>query len=72
MVFFAAADQTKAMQEQFSGQGMMAPQDPQKAFKAEKEALEITRHQWALEGVEEDLTDQIIPPETIYIKNKFA
>ncbi|XP_052782073.1 ER membrane protein complex subunit 3-like [Mya arenaria] len=67
-----AADQTKAMQEQFSGQGMAGPQDPQKAFKAEWEALEITNHTWALEGVEEDVTGQIIPPETIYIKDKFA
>ncbi|XP_060594224.1 ER membrane protein complex subunit 3-like [Ruditapes philippinarum] len=67
-----AADQTKAMQEQFSGAGMAGPQDPQKAFKAEWEALEICNPQWALQGVEEDVTGQIIPPETIYIKDKFA
>lgn len=55
-----AADQTRAMQEQFSGQGLTGPQDPQKAFKAEWEALQIANHQWALEGVEEDVTGQII------------
>jgi len=48
------------MQEQFSGQGLTGPQDPQKAFKAEWEALQIANHQWALEGVEEDVTGQII------------
>ena len=36
---FIAADQTKAMQEQMSGAGMMTPPDPMKAFKAEWEAL---------------------------------
>ena len=69
---FKAADQTKGMQEQFSGAGMAGPQDPQKAFKAEWEALEISSHHWALQGVEEDISGQVIPPETIYIKNKFA
>ncbi|KAL5013774.1 hypothetical protein ScPMuIL_008044 [Solemya velum] len=67
-----AADQTKAMQEQMSGSAMMAPPDPMKAFKAEWEALELCNPQWALQGIEEDLTDTIIKPETIYIKNKFA
>ncbi|XP_064606550.1 ER membrane protein complex subunit 3-like [Liolophura sinensis] len=67
-----AADQTKAMQEQLSGAGMVAPPDPSKAFKAEWEALEICSHQWALEGIEEEVTAGIIPPETIYIKNKFS
>ena len=55
-----------------SGSAMMAPPDPMKAFKAEWEALEVCSHDWALEGVEEELTGGIIPPETIYIKNKFA
>lgn len=67
-----AADQTKAMQEQMSGAGMMAPPDPNKAFKAEWEALEIVNHQWYLQGVEDELIDSHIPPETIYIKNKYA
>ena len=69
---FPAADQTRAMQDQMSGSAMMAPPDPMKAFKAEWEALEICSHEWALEGVEEELTGGIIQPETIYIKNKFA
>lgn len=67
-----AADQTKAMQEQMSGSGMMAPPDPMKAFKAEWEALEVCNHQWCLQGVEEELIDGHIQPETIYIKNKYA
>lgn len=58
--FLTAADQTRAMQEQFSGQGLTGPQDPQKAFKAEWEALQIANHQWALEGVEDDVIGQII------------
>ncbi|KAL3852833.1 hypothetical protein ACJMK2_016448 [Sinanodonta woodiana] len=67
-----AADQTKVMQDQMSGAGMMAPPDPSKAFKAEWEALEISQHDWALKGVEEDLTEKVIPPETIYLENKFT
>ncbi|KAJ8301706.1 hypothetical protein KUTeg_020693 [Tegillarca granosa] len=70
--FLTTADQTKAMQEQMSGSGMMAPPDPMKAFKAEWEALEVCNHQWCLQGVEEELIDGHIQPETIYIKNKYA
>ena len=70
--YFLAADQTRAMQDQMSGSAVMAPPDPMKAFKAEWEALEICTHEWALDGVEEELTGGIIQPETIYIKNKFA
>ena len=69
----SAADQTKAMQEQMSGAGMMTPPDPMKAFKAEWEALEVVQHNWQLEGVEDELIDGHLPPvETIYIKDKFA
>ncbi|XP_011427759.1 ER membrane protein complex subunit 3-like [Crassostrea angulata] len=67
-----SADQTKAMQEQMSGAGMMTPPDPMKAFKGEWEALEVCNHQWCLQGVEEDLIDGPVQPETIYIKNKYA
>lgn len=69
---FTAADQTKAMQEQMSGAGVMTPPDPMKAFKGEWEALEVCNHQWCLQGVEEDLIDGPVQPETIYIKNKYA
>jgi len=66
-----AADQTKGMQDQVSGAAMAMPPDPSKAFKAEWEALEIIEHQWALEGVEEEIMGgAVTPPETIYIKNK--
>jgi len=41
------------------------------SFQAEWEALEICDHHWALEGVEDDLTGAVMPPDTIYIKNKF-
>ncbi|XP_076114742.1 ER membrane protein complex subunit 3-like [Mytilus galloprovincialis] len=67
-----AADQTKAMQEQMSGAGMMTPPDPNKAFKAEWEALEIVQHNWVIQGVEDELIESHIQPETIYIKNKYA
>ncbi|XP_069101269.1 ER membrane protein complex subunit 3-like [Argopecten irradians] len=67
-----AADQTKAMQEQMSGAGMMTPQDPMKAFKSEWESLEVSSHNWCLTGVEEELIDGHIQIETIYIKNKYS
>ncbi|XP_074656458.1 ER membrane protein complex subunit 3-like [Tubulanus polymorphus] len=66
-----AADQTKVMQDQMSGAAMAMPPDPQKAFKAEWEALEIYDHQWELEGIEEELTGGVLQPDTIYIRNKF-
>lgn len=52
-----AADSGRVMQEQMaSGGGMMGPQaDPQKAFDAEGEALQIAEHNWALKNVEDDL-----------------
>ncbi|XP_053551919.1 ER membrane protein complex subunit 3 [Bombina bombina] len=50
-----AADQSRIMQDQMTGAAMAAPTDPNKAFKAEWEAMEITEHHWALENVEEDL-----------------
>ncbi|KAK6467225.1 TMCO1/EMC3 family protein [Huso huso] len=50
-----AADQSRIMQDQMTGAAMAMPPDPNKAFKAEWEALEIVDHQWALENVEEEL-----------------
>jgi len=50
-----AADQTRVMQEQMSGQAMAMPPDPKAAFKAEWEALEVSPHNWALKTVENDL-----------------
>ncbi|XP_029467785.1 ER membrane protein complex subunit 3-like [Rhinatrema bivittatum] len=50
-----AADQSRIMQDQMTGAGVIMPPDPNKAFKAEWEALEIVEHQWALEDVEEEL-----------------
>lgn len=50
-----AADQSRIMQEQMTGAAMAMPPDPNKAFKAEWEALQIVDHQWALENVEEEL-----------------
>ncbi|KAM4737795.1 ER membrane protein complex subunit 3 [Anableps anableps] len=43
------------MQDQMTGAAMAMPPDPNKAFKSEWEALEVVRHQWALESVEEEL-----------------
>ncbi|XP_044124250.1 ER membrane protein complex subunit 3 [Bufo gargarizans] len=53
-----AADQSRVMEDQMTGAAMAAPQDTNKAFKAEWEAMEITEHQWALENVEEDLVSK--------------
>ncbi|XP_035692203.1 ER membrane protein complex subunit 3-like [Branchiostoma floridae] len=68
-----AADTSRVMQEQMSGAAMAMPPDPNKAFKAEWEALEVTDHQWALENVEDELIrGSSLPPEEIFIKDKFA
>lgn len=51
-----AADQTRAMQDQFTGNAAaMSQQDPNKAFKAEWEALEMCSYKWALEGADKEL-----------------
>lgn len=50
-----AADQSRIMQDQMTGAAVAMPPDPNKAFKAEWEALEIVDHQWALESVEDEL-----------------
>jgi len=45
-----AADQSRVMQDQMSGAAMQMPPDPKAAFKAEWEALEVTKHQWILKN----------------------
>ena len=69
-LLFLAADQTRMMQDQMSGAAMSVGQDPTKAFKAEWEALQICDHQWALDGVENDVCGAAsVSPETVHIKN---
>ncbi|XP_025019416.1 ER membrane protein complex subunit 3-like isoform X2 [Python bivittatus] len=46
------------LQDQFMGPASPAPPDPNKAFKAEWEALELVSHHWALQDVEEQLISQ--------------
>lgn len=68
-----AADSSRAMQEQMaSGGGMMGgPQpDPQKAFEAEWEALEIANHKWSLRNIEEELTRESNPKRLPYKPQK--
>lgn len=43
------------MEDQMSMGAATMPQDPKAAFKAEWEALEIAKHNWALENVEASL-----------------
>uniref|UniRef100_A0A8D2JCW7 ER membrane protein complex subunit 3 n=1 Tax=Varanus komodoensis TaxID=61221 RepID=A0A8D2JCW7_VARKO len=43
------------LQDQFLGPSVPVPPDPNKAFKAEWEALELVSHHWALQDVEEQL-----------------
>ncbi|XP_063150124.1 ER membrane protein complex subunit 3-like isoform X1 [Candoia aspera] len=45
-------------QDQLMGPAAPAPPDPNKAFKAEWEALELVSHHWALQDVEEQLISQ--------------
>lgn len=40
-----------------SGAAMVMPTDPKVAFKAEREALEIVDHQWALSEIESSIVD---------------
>jgi len=65
-----AADQTKLMQDQMSGAAMAVQQDPQKAFKAEWEALQICQHRNALANVEDNLCATHALPEDLYMTEK--
>ncbi len=53
-----AADQTKMMQDQMNMAAVSMPQDPSKAFKAEREGLLVVDHQWAFRNVENDVISQ--------------
>ncbi|XP_053144995.1 ER membrane protein complex subunit 3-like isoform X2 [Hemicordylus capensis] len=46
------------LQDQFLSPVVPAPPEPNKAFKAEWEALELVSHHWALQDVEEQLMSQ--------------
>ena len=50
-----AADQTKMMQDQMNMAAVSMPQDPAKAFKAEREGLLLVDHQWAYRNIENDV-----------------
>jgi len=50
-----AADQTKMMQDQMSGAALSMPDDLNKAFKAERDSLTCTDHNWILKGIEQKL-----------------
>jgi len=54
-----AADQSRVMQDQFSGAAMAMPQDPKAAFKAEWEALEVAPHKWVLKNMERRFINDI-------------
>ncbi|XP_028568531.2 ER membrane protein complex subunit 3-like isoform X3 [Podarcis muralis] len=54
-----AAEQNQLLlQDQFLSPAVPTPPDPNKAFKAEWEALELVSHHWALQDVEEQLMSQ--------------
>lgn len=53
-----AADQTKAMADQFSGAALSMPDDLNKAFKAEKDTLTLVDHYYALKNIEKQLLVQ--------------
>ncbi|XP_061470423.1 ER membrane protein complex subunit 3-like isoform X4 [Rhineura floridana] len=54
----AAEQNHLLLRDQFLGPAVPAPPDPNKAFKAEWEALELVSHCWALQDVEEQLMSQ--------------
>lgn len=51
-----AADTSRLLQDQVSGAAMSMPPDPKAAFKSEWEALEICEHNWALNGIDLEVT----------------
>ena len=53
-----AADQTRMMQDQMNMAAVSMPQDPSKAFKAEREGLLLVDHQWAFKTIENDIMSQ--------------
>nr|XP_020653287.1 ER membrane protein complex subunit 3-like [Pogona vitticeps] len=53
-------------QDQFLGPSVPAPPDPNKAFKAEWEALELASHRWALQDVEQELMSQDLELEGMF------
>lgn len=68
-----AADSSKAVQDQVSGAAMSMPPDPKAAFKSEWEALEICEHNWALQGVDTNLTgphSRLDTSDSIYHQSK--
>ncbi|KAB0407196.1 hypothetical protein E2I00_014062 [Balaenoptera physalus] len=63
-----AADRSRIMQEQMTGAAMAMPADTDKAFKTEWEALELTDHQWALDGVRKELMTKDLHFEAMFKK----
>jgi len=65
-----AADQTKMMQDQMSGAAVAMQNDPQKAFKAEWEALQITKHNDSMQYIEEMVVAMHALPEDKFTTEK--
>jgi len=65
-----SADQTKIMQDQASGAALAMQNDPQKAFKAEWEALQITKHADSMKFVENIVVAMYALPEDQYTTEK--
>ena len=55
-----AADQTRMMQDQMNMAAVSMPQDPSKAFKAEREGLLLVDHIWAFKHVENEIMSQYL------------
>jgi len=65
-----AADQTKAMQDQFSGSSNMIKQNIQGNFKSEWEALQIAEHTDSMQHVEDIVISTHALPEDKYVTEK--
>jgi len=65
-----AADQTKAMQDQFSGSSNMIKQNIQGNFKSEWEALQIAEHADSMQHVEDIVLSMHALPEDKYMTEK--
>lgn len=65
-----AADQTKIMQDQMSGAAHSVQNDPQKAFKTEWEAMQITKHTDSMKHIEEVVVRLHALPEDVFTTEK--
>lgn len=71
LTLLTVADDAQLMQEQMNMGGMGAT-DINKVYQSEKENLELVKHEWDLENVEQRLLKNFVPTRKIYSENIIA